>query len=139
MDSGGDVIFELHPHPLLFLGFYAGGPVVAVLGYYFFSPLIWIGFLTVILGEIVRRAETFYVTADGVTQEYKFLSTSRKFAEHRRIQNIEVRQSFFENIFDIGNVHFDTAGMDKTEVNFHGVSDPYRIEKIVREKIAASA
>ena len=132
------VLKKMHPHPLLFLGFYLGGLGLAIAGFFVFQSLILIGILIVVLGELVRRAETFYVTADGVTQEYKFLSTSRKFAEYRRIQNVEVHQSFFENIFDIGNVHFDTAGMDKTEVNFHGVSDPYRIEKIVREKIAAS-
>ena len=139
MHQEENVILKLHPHPLLFLGFYLGGFGLAVAGFFVFQPLILIGVLIALLGEIVRRAETFYVTADGVTQEYKFLSTSRKSAEYRRIQNIEIRQSILENMFGIGNIHFDTAGMDKTEVNFHGVSDPYRIEKIVREKIAASA
>lgn len=138
MHQEENVIKKLHPHPLLFLGFYLGGPGLAVVGFYLFQPLIWIGIMVLVLGEVVRRAETFYVTDDGVVQEYKFLSTFRKFAEYRRIQNIEVRQSFFENIFGIGNVHFDTAGADKTEVNFHGISDPYRVEKIVRERISAS-
>ena len=139
MHKEENVIEKLHPHPLLFLGFYLGGLGLAIAGFFVFQSLILIGILIVVLGELVRRAETFYVTADGVTQEYKFLSTSRKFAEYRRIQNIEVRQSLLENMFGIGNIHFDTAGMDKTEVNFHGVSDPYRIEKIVREKVTASA
>jgi len=139
MHQEENVILKLHPHPLLFLGFYVGGIGLAVAGFFVFPSLIFVGVLVAVLGEVVRRAETFYVTADGVTQEYKFLSTSRKFAEYRRIQNIEVRQSLLENMFGIGNIHFDTAGMDKTEVNFHGVSDPYRIEKIVREKVTASA
>ena len=139
MHQEENVILKLHPHPLLFLGFYVGGIGLAVAGFFVFPSLIFVGVLVAVLGEVVRRAETFYVTADGVTQEYKFLSTSRKFAEYRRIQNIEVRQSLLENMFGIGNIHFDTAGMDKTEVNFHGVSDPYRIEKIVREKITAAA
>ena len=132
------ILKKMHPHPLLFLGFYLGGTGLAVAGFFVFQPLISIGILIVVLGELVRRAETFYVTLDGVTQEYKFLSTSRKSAEYRRIQNIEVRQSIIENIFGIGNIHFDTAGSDQAEVNFHGISDPHKIEKIVRENIAAS-
>lgn len=139
MHQEENVIKKLHPHPLLFLGFYLGGLGLTVAGFFVFQPLIFVGILVAVLGEIVRQAETFYVTEDGVTQEYKFLSTSRKFAEYRRIQNIEVHQSLLENMFGIGNIHFDTAGMDKTEVNFHGVSNPYRVEKIVREKISASA
>src|SRR3990167_10132883 len=107
------ILKKMHPHPLLFLGFYLGGTGLAVAWFFVFQSLILIGVLIVVLGELVRRAETFYVTADGVTQEYKFLSTSRKFAEYRRIQNVEVHQSFFEYIFDIGYFHFDSAGRDK--------------------------
>ena len=133
------VLRKTHPHPLRFLSFYLGGLLLLVLGAFFFYPAIFVGLFIILLGELVRRAETFYITEVGVTHEYKFLSTFRKSAEYRRIQNVEVRQSIIENMFGIGNVHFDTAGSDLAEVNFRGVGDPHRIEKMVREKVAASA
>lgn len=109
-----------------------------VIGAAVYKPLAWIGLGIIVLGEVTRRAETFYVTDLGVSREYKFLSTSRQFAEYRRIQNVEVSQSFIENLFSIGDIHFDTAGGDVTEVQFRGVSYPYSIDKIVRGKMVTS-
>lgn len=133
------VIKKLHPHPLKFLGFYFGGFVLAVISFYISKSMFWIGVSVIVLGEISRRAETFYITDLGVSREYRFLTTSRQFAEYRRIQNVEVHQSLIENIFGIGNIHFDTAGADKTEVDFTGVPYPYSIDKIVRGKMITSA
>ncbi len=141
------VIKELHPHAIGFLGFYFSGIalviigiVSAILGVFPFGITIFIGLFTgisaVALGEVSRRAETFYILEGGVAWQYKMLSTSRKFVEYEKIQNLEVRQSFSENMLGIGSIHFDTAGADKTEINFRGIKDPYGIEKIVRAKMA---
>src|SRR3989344_5130594 len=105
------VIRKFHPHPLRFLGFYFGGFVLSAVSFYVSKEMFWVGILIIIVGEITRRAETYYITDLGVSREYRFLSTSRQFAEYRRIQNVEVSQSLIENIFGIGNIHFDTAGM----------------------------
>ena len=135
MDIKEPIIKKIHPHPFYYFGFYFGGIFMAVLGF-FFSPLFLLGGVLILaLGEISRRAETFYILESGVAREYKLLSTSRKFTEFDKIQNIEVNQSFLENILDIGNVHIDTSGGDKAEVNFRGIKDPYGIEHILREKI----
>jgi len=134
-----NIIKKLHPHPLRFFGFYFGGIVLAILGAYVSREMFWIGVLVAVLGEVVRRAETFYITDLGVSREYRFLATSRQFAEYRRIQNIEVHQSIVENLFGIGNIHFDTAGGADTEIDFHGIKHPYRIDKIVRGKMITSA
>lgn len=134
-----NIIKKLHPHPLRFFGFYFGGFALAIISFYVSEPMFWIGILVVVVGEITRRAETFYITDLGVSREYRFLSTSRQFAEYRRIQNIEVHQSILENIFGIGNIHFDTAGGNDTEIDFHGVKHPYNIDRIVRGKMITSA
>lgn len=109
-----------------------------IVSIYVSKSMAWVGLVVIILGEVVRRAETFYVTDLGVSREYKFLSTSRQFMEYRRIQNVEVTQTLLERIFGIGDVHFDTAGSDKIEVIFRGVPFPYSIDKIVRGKMVTS-
>lgn len=132
------VVFKAHPHWLQSLRFYFIG-LVAVLGGIFF-PRFWfaipVGVLIIAIGELVRFAETFYVLESGVAWQYRLLSTSRKFAEYEKLQNLEVNQSFLENIVGVGSIKFDTAGVDKIEVSFHLVKNPYQIEKIVRSKMA---
>lgn len=133
------IIKKFHPHPFYFLSFYFSGFVFIVLSFFFswivFLLLFGVGFLVFILAEISRRAETFYILNDGIAREYRMLSTSREFSEYEKIQNIKIKQGFVENMFGIGNIHIDTAGGDKTEVNFNGVKDPYGIESLIREKM----
>lgn len=145
MEPQEQSIKKIHPHFLGFLIFYFFGFIFGVAGVIlslFIIKLgiavILIGVFIVVLGETSRRAETFYLLDNGVAREFKLLSTSRKFAEYHNIQNIEVNQSFIENIFGLGSIKFDTSGSDLIEVSFHGVKDPYGIEKIVREKMKNS-
>ncbi len=135
MEIHEPIIKKLHPHFLGYLVFYISGGIIFILGYFVYWPLYFLGALTVVLGEVARRAETFYILESGVSREYKLLATSRDFAEYGNIQNIKVRQSFLENMFGIGNIHMDTAGGDKTEVNFSYVADPYGLDHIIRGKM----
>ncbi len=135
MDTNEIVVKKFHPHPFYFLSFYLGGIFLAGLGFFLHPVLIIAGILIFAVGEITRRAETLFILESGVAREYRFLSTSRKFTEFNSIQNTEVRQSFLENILGIGNVHIDTSGSDKAEINFHGIKNPYEIEHIIREKM----
>lgn len=132
-----EIIQKNHPHPLGSFGAYFTGIIFSAFGVIFFKFwfLILIGVFIIIFAEIVRTSETFYVLDGGVAREYRFLSTFRKYAEYEKIQNLEVRQSLLENILGIGSIKFDTAGLDKVEVDFNFVKNPYKIEKIVREKM----
>lgn len=132
------MIKKFHPHPFLFLGFYFGGFALMAVSLYVSKPMAWVGLAIIVLGEVTRRAETFYVTDLGVSREYKLFATSRQFAEYRRIQNVDVHQSFLERVFGIGHIHFDTSGADRIEIEFRGVPYPYSIDKIVRGKMVTS-
>ena len=138
MDTGEPTILKLHPHWIGYLQFYIVGIILAVGGlvYISFWPAIIFGILFAVLGEILRKATTYYVLDAGIAKGYHFFSTSRKFTEYGSIQNVEVNQSFLENILGIGSVKFDTAGSDVVEVSFHQVKNPYNIEKIARSKMA---
>ena len=81
MDTNEIVIEKFHPHPLNFIMFYLSGIVLFVLGFFVLWPLYIIGILTFLLGEVSRRAETFYILDSGVRREYKLLATSTDFAD----------------------------------------------------------
>ncbi|HEV7424171.1 MAG TPA: PH domain-containing protein [Candidatus Paceibacterota bacterium] len=140
MDDPENIIKQFHPHPVQFFSFYFDGILLAVFGFFFSLPFslifILIGSLVCVFAEVSRRAETFYVLESGIERGYRMLSTSRKFIEYSKIQDIEVDQSFVENMFGIGTLKFDTAGSDEIELSFKGAKDPYGIEKIIREKMS---
>jgi putative membrane protein len=131
------IIKKIHPHPASFLGFYFLGIISIFVGLVASPYFILGGVFVFVLSEIVRRAETFYVLKSGVERKYHLLSTSKKFVEYEKIQNIEVHQSILHRMLGIGSVHMDSAGGDTIEVNFHGVKDPYGIEKLIRAEMVS--
>jgi putative membrane protein len=135
MDSSEKVIKKFHQHWFGFLGLYLVGIVVFLLGFVFSKILVLAGIIVLVLVEVSRRAETFYIMESGVARTYHFLSTSRKFIEYEKIQNIEVHQSFLENILGIGDVEFDTSGTHLVELGFYNVDNPYSLEKTIRNKM----
>jgi uncharacterized membrane protein YdbT with pleckstrin-like domain len=139
MDGHETIIKKVHPHPFSCLGYYFLGIIFVVGGLVFYPLAIIIGLLLFGFTEIKRRAETFYILDSGVAREYRLLSTSRKFAEYEKIQNVEVSQSLAETMFGIGSIHLDTAGTDTREVSFRGARDPYGIERIIREKMKSTS
>jgi uncharacterized membrane protein YdbT with pleckstrin-like domain len=136
MEKTDKVIKKFHSHPLAFLGFYFSGFFFIVIGLFFLPLLIALGLAVLLLGEVSRRAETFLILDNGVERLYSLLSTSKKFIEYEKIQNLEVSQSFFENLFGVGSIKFDTAGTSEVELYFHTVKDPYSIETLIRENMA---
>lgn len=142
MQSPGAFIEKQHPHPIAFFGFYFGGIFFFIAGFFLadlIGPLGWIstgiGALVFFIGEISRRAETFYILEAGVERGYQLLSTDREFIDYAKIQDLDVDQSLFERMFGVGDVNFDTAGTSKVEMRFYAVRDPYRLERIIREKM----
>ncbi len=131
------VIKKFHSHPLHNLSFYFVGFIFIALGVIWEWPAAVLGIIIFVLGEVVRRATTFYLLDSGVARGYKLFSTYRKYMEYENIQNVEVSQTFFENIIGVGNLKFDTSGSDKIEVEFTAVPRPYAIEKIIREKMVS--
>lgn len=135
MELGEKSIKKMHSHPIRFFSFYCFGILLIIGGFIFSLPIAALGLLLFVLGEIFRRADTFFLLETGVAEQYKFLSTSRKFTEYDHIQNVEVNQSFIENLFKVGTVKIDTAGSDKAEIVFQTINNPYNIEKMIREKM----
>ena len=144
MQPTENYIKKLHPHPIAFLGFYIGGIIFLILGFFLLKVFtVWIGLSCMVLGiiifclgEIMRRAETFYILDSGIERGFKLLSSSRDFISYEKIQDLQVDQGIFQSMFGIGNLNFDTAGTNQIEIHFYAVKDPYSLEKIVRDKIS---
>ena len=103
-----------------------------------FGPLGFVvGLILVIVTELVRLTESFYVTEGGVCREYKFLSKNRIFIDYRNIQNLTTKQSFIERMFGIGSVTIDTAGSDKEELTMYGIKNPGEVQHLIEGKMVA--
>src|SRR5690606_2798580 len=90
----------------------------------------------VIIVDVVRRYATFYViTNQRLRVRRGLLSRHEQTTRFDRIQNVDVRQSLMDRVFNVGEVDFDTAaaGEEASDFRFEGIADPQRLVRIVAE------
>ena len=81
METKDKIIAKLHSHPIYFFGMYFFGILLFGIGFFIYPLLSVAGFFVVVLTEVSRISENFFVMDSGVGREYRLLSTSRKFIE----------------------------------------------------------
>lgn len=133
MNNQQDILEKLHPHWFHYLDLYFFGILAFLVGIFFYWQFIIFSVLLILGTEVFRRAHRYYLMYSGISREYNFLSTSRKFAEYEKIQNIEVTQTFVQKILGIGSIKFDTPGSDLFEIHFDSIKNPYEVERVVRK------
>jgi uncharacterized membrane protein YdbT with pleckstrin-like domain len=80
-----------------------------------------------LVGWLRRIATRYTVTSRRLMIRTGILSREEHSAHVDRVQNVIVRQSFFDRIFKVGAVDFDTAGGDDYEFTFFGVDHPQQL------------
>jgi uncharacterized membrane protein YdbT with pleckstrin-like domain len=90
----------------------------------------------VIAVDVIRRASTFYaVTTQRLRVRQGILARNEQTTRFDRIQNVNISQSLFDRLLNIGAVDFDTAGSGEEQADFvfRGISRPQRLVRIVAE------
>ena len=127
LHTGEKIIKELKPSRLAYLSGYALGII--------FLFMFFIGILIIILTELLRRANTYYITNKRVIHEFTFLSRKISSTSYDKIQDLHMSQNIIERIFGIGTIHINTAGTHFIEIRFRGVKEPVSIKRMIEEKI----
>ena len=82
--------------------------------------------LTYIGGWMMRRTTRYTVTNRRISIRTGIVSRNERTTHIDRIQNVNLRQNFFQRMLGIGDVDWDTAGTDAPDADFtfHGIDDP---------------
>ena len=104
-----------------------GGYIIGI----FFIFIFFIGILIIILVELIRRGNTYYITNKRVIHEFTFLSRKISSTTYDKIQDIHMTQNLIERIFGIGTIHINTAGTHFIEIKFKGIKEPISIKRLV--------
>lgn len=86
--------------------------------------------------ELIRVAHAFYITDKRVIEGFSFFTRRFASTQYSRIQNIEARQNLIERIVGIGDLEIYTAGyaaVNRPEIAFRGIKNPFRVKKIIIE------
>jgi len=88
------------------------------------------GPMLVLVATIVYRYHVWTFTVRGETIESCKGIIGREVQSIRiqDLRNVNVRQSFFQRLFGVGDVEFSSAGGAGVEVTFYGVTDPLAVK-----------
>ncbi len=92
--------------------------------------------MLVLVGIIVYRYHVWTFTLRGDTIESCKGIIGREVQSIRvqDLRNVNVRQSFFQRLFGVGDVEFSSAGGAGVEVTFYGVTDPLGVKDRVMRR-----
>lgn len=105
-----------------------GGPVASAANWAvaLISPVL-------LLVVLYRHYEWDFVIENGVVESRRgIIGRDVQSIRLKDLRNVNVRQSFFQRIFFVGDVEFSSSGGSGIEVVFHGVPSPMEVKTLVR-------
>lgn len=80
-------------------------------------------------GWLERVATLYTITDRRIVIRRGILSRHERAAHIDRVQNVNLNQSFFDRLFKVGTLDFDTAGTEDSDFKFIGIGEPDELRK----------
>ena len=77
------------------------------------------------------KGTTLTVTNDRTTCRRGILSKSITEVWHQDIRNVQLDQTFFQRVFDVGKIGISSAGQGGLEISVSGIPDPERVKELI--------
>lgn len=148
--SGETVMFEAHPsmfrnQPLWFVGvillfllgivlcfvpvFNYGPSQIAILG----GILLLIAAIVFFVWWLKCKGTTLTVTNERTSCRRGILSKSITEVWHQDIRNVQLDQTFFQRVLDVGKIGISSAGQSGLEINVAGIPKPGDVKRLIDE------
>ena len=126
MPENETILYQAHP------SMFRNNPVLFVL-YILLIAAVGLGLVLLIVWWIQTLGTTLTVTNEQTTLRKGILSKYTNDVFHENVRNIQVRQSFFQRMFNVGWVGISSAGQSGVEIEIRGIPDPERVKEIIDE------
>lgn len=123
-----EILVSVHPSPWSYLLAYVVG-IFTFLPYLISGVMVSTAFLgggLIIVSELHRRGNRYFVTNERVIREYRFLKRNSQEATLDLISDILINQSPAHRLIGIGSVDIKTASSEN--INLRGVKRPGKLQ-----------
>ena len=109
---------------------FRNNPVLFVL-YIILIAAFGLGLVLLLAWWIQTLGTTLTVTNEQTTLRKGILSKYTNDVFHENVRNIQVRQTFFQRMFNVGWVVISRAGQSGVEIEVSGIPDPEKVKQII--------
>ena len=132
LHKGEKIEKEAMPDVWAYLSHWIGGGIICLLTIFLLAIP---GIIYIVIANLVRKGNKYYVTNKRVIHEFTFLSRKISSTSYDKIQDVHLTQGLIERMFNIGTIHINTAGSHNIEVIFKGVKHPRAIRNQIEKHI----
>lgn len=105
------------------------------------TPLVFwaiaaIGAIVLVYQRFLWR---FEVDGTRLKSHKGIVSRNQHSVRLKDLRSVELRQSLFQRLFNVGDIAFYTAGTDEAEIDFHGIISPMEVRDRIRDIMDAEA
>jgi len=122
-DHGETILYEEHP------SMFRNQPVWFVITC--ILCLVVVGLFIFASWYLKCKGTTLTVTNDRTTCPRGILSKSITEVWHQDIRNVQLDQTFFQRVFDVGKIGISSAGQSGLEINVSGIPQPERVKDLI--------
>jgi membrane protein YdbS with pleckstrin-like domain len=90
-----------------------------------------IGFLIFLIWILRCKGQTLIVTGEKITLRKGILSKHTNDVYHEDIKNVQVSQSLFQRLFNVGSIAIASAGTGGIEISISGIPSPDKLKQIL--------
>ncbi len=103
-------------------------------------PLVFwaVAAIAVIVMIYHRFQWRFEVDETRLKTHQGIVSRNQQSVRLKDLRSIELRQSLFQRLFNVGDIAFYTSGSAEAEIYFHGISAPTRVRDRIKDIMDAS-
>lgn len=94
-------------------------------------PVFGLGLLGLIPWWLRCRGTTLIVTNRRTTLRRGILSKATTEVWHRDIRNVQISQSFFQRMMNVGKIGISSAANAGMEIEVDGIADPERVRRVI--------
>lgn len=151
IEEGEQLQETTHPSRLnrTYVLWYTLGAVVALLdgvfvyaaGSFPVQPVWWVYVLVFLIalllagiGELRRSFVMYHFTDRKLAKETGILNKSLETVHYERVTETVLEETFWQRIFDLGDLSINTAGTDTTEVVLRGIKQPERYKVMIGDR-----
>ena len=90
-----------------------------------------LGLIILVIWWLQTLGTKLTVTNERVTLRKGILSKYTNEVYHTDIRNVQLNQSFFQRLFDVGTIAISTAGQEGVEISVEGIPHPQNVRDII--------
>jgi len=118
-----NVLYESHP------SMFRNSPVWFVIT--LILCLVGVGLIVFAIWFFKCKGATLTVTDDRTRLRRGILSKSITEVWHQDVRNVQLDQSFFQRVFDVGTIGISSAGQGGLEIQVAGIPQPDRVKELI--------